>query len=646
MTLVLKLANNNSAIDRWESIKQNVTKMAQTYSKNKSHKKKDLLCNLYRFKNEIIIDDKIVVTNDVINEINRKILEIENERVEASVFRSKCNWAKYGERSSKYFFALEKRNYSAKTMFAVQLPSGEICREQRTIRNEQKRFYEELYTCNKNIQFNVQNESGVTITPAQRSWLEEEIIINEMDEAMNDMKLNKVPGCDGLPIEFYNRLRKVLREPLFAMFKEVVSKQEMSRSMKRGLILLLPKKNKNPLQIKSYRPLTLLSTDYKILAKICANRLKRVLPDIIGEQQTGFMEGRHIQTNIRRTMDIVAHVNRSKKRAVIISIDYEKCFDKIEHNSIFKALEYFGFGNNFIDTIKIFFKDFQVCTQNAGNLSELFHKTRGVNQGCPISPFLFNIVGEIMAHRIKNNPSIQGIKIGRSSVQHVISQFADDTNLFLMYNEDTINAAIHELMYIEQNTGLTISYEKTCIYRIGLLQYSNAQIYTIKPLKWSDGDLDILGVKIKNAPTQGNDQIDNVIEKMNNVMRTWIGRSLTLIGKTLLINSLMSSMLIYPMMVLPIVSDNQIKRINTIFETFLWKGRKPKIPLSVLQRDKFEGGLRLTDCKARHKALRMQSVHNIIGNEKWEYIYQWLVPQMGEKIWECNISTQGCERHL
>ena len=179
----------------------------------------------------------------------------------------------------------------------------------------------------------------------------------------------------------------------------------------------------------------LLCIDFKILAKVTANRVKPIFSEFIGEHQTGFLPGRNIQHNIRKTTDIITHVYQSGKRAVIVSIDFLKCFECLEHESIFKTLEFFGFGKKFIALTKIFFNDLVVHTQNAGMLSQPFSKTRGCNQGCNYSPFCYLICGELMAHLIQTNKFIKGIKIGRNETENVISQFADDTCLFLVYEE-------------------------------------------------------------------------------------------------------------------------------------------------------------------------------------------------------------------
>ena len=164
-------------------------------------------------------------------------------------------------------------------------------------------------------------------------------------------------------------------------------------------------------------------------------------------------------------------------------------------------MKYFNFGDYFISLTKIFFTKFTLFTQNNGYCSDLFVKQRGVNQGCNHSPFCYNVCGAIMAQLIKNNPEIQGIKM-HNGVSNVITQFANDTGLFLMYSENCVNAVLSTLMNVELNTGLKVSYEKTKIYRVGSLKNSSAKCYTIKPIIWSDGDIDLLGITISSSPQQ------------------------------------------------------------------------------------------------------------------------------------------------
>ena len=137
------------------------------------------------------------------------------------------------------------------------------------------------------------------------------------------MPNDKAPGCDGLPAKIYKVCWDQIKNPLFDIYMQALNEGKLCRTARRGLISLLPKGNKDPAFLKNWRPLTLLNMDYKILAKLLALRLKKVMPTLIGEQQTGFMQERIIAENIKKTIGVLTYVNNqnSLKRYVIMTID-------------------------------------------------------------------------------------------------------------------------------------------------------------------------------------------------------------------------------------------------------------------------------------------------------------------------------------
>ena len=571
--------------------------------------------------------------------VNCKIRELEDLRVQSAAYRACSNWQRFGCKPSKYFFALEKRNYANKTMFAVILNDGTICKEQKRILEEQTKFYQELYSKNPRVEFDVINQSGIKLNPGQVSFFKQDLMLQEITSAAKSMPGGKVPGCDGLSIEFYRYFWTQIGPILLAVYLEMYNKGLMAPTMRKGVITLIPKKNKDSRLIKNLWPLTLLNTDYKILANSMATRLSTVLDDIIGSEQTGFMKGHHIHDNIRKTMDIITHVSQKTKKdqIVILSIDFEKCFDHIEHAAIYAALRYFGFPEEYTGWIRLFFNDLLICTQNAGDNSLFFSKTRGVNQGCPISPFCYNLIGAIMSHLIQQNPHIQGIRIGRVQTPQVITQFADDTGLYLKYSHECIEATIQVLTHIESSTGLKVSYEKTNIYQVGSLKYTNAKLYTSKEFTWSDDNIKMLGVDITNDVNQTNVQYDKIVEKMGSIVNVWQHRGLRLFGKILLINTLMGSLFVHKMSVLPMLSDKQIKSIDSIIHKFIWQGKKAKIPLKILRRLRSEGGLKLVDFEIKQIVLHCQWVRKIIVNQKFGYVRTYFHCKLGDIFWKCNL---------
>ena len=112
----------------------------------------------------------------------------------------------------------------------------------------------------------------------------------------------------------------------------------------RGIINLIPKPGKDTRILKNLRPITLLCTDYKLMEKILANRMKPALEEIINEQQKGFLKNRRISSNICKILDVMYKMESDSTEAAILSLDFMKCFDMIKFDCIFKSLEFFGFG--------------------------------------------------------------------------------------------------------------------------------------------------------------------------------------------------------------------------------------------------------------------------------------------------------------
>ena len=617
----------------WETVKFHCAEKSKNFAVHKQREKKCLLNNLRLYMEKQEDDKFLYASEDALQVVLAKIKELENEEVQSSVFHSRCTWNKYRCKSSKYFFSLEKRNYNNKTMFAIILDDGTVCKEQKRILHEQVMFYKALYSKDPTINFKINNSAGIRITDQHEIMLSEPLSKEEIRSSVNSMSKGKVCGSDGLPIEFYVTFYAELEELLYQTYLELYEEGVMVLSMRQGVITLIPKKNKDPRVIKNLRPLTLLNSDFKILAKAMASRLKLVLPDFVGPEQTGFMSRRNLHDNLRKTIDIVTYISKNAKRAVILSIDFEKCFDRIEHNSIFASFRFFGIPESFVKWTKLFFNKMQICM----HISEYMDKTRGVNQGCPISPFCYNAIGAVLALLVKENPSIQGIKTSRIQLPEVITQFADDTGLYLEFNHESLEATINTLTHIEQSTGLKVSYEKTNIYRVGSLKGSNAQLYTQKSFSWTDDDIEMLGVIIQNSVRQTNTQFNEIIVKMENIVKQWWCRDLPLLGKILLINTLMGSLFTHAMMVLPKMFKDQLIRLDQIIVNYLWKGKKQKIALDILRQDKDEGGQRLVDFDVKQDALQLKWVLKAYSDPSFMYVSELLGGDMGSEIWKCNL---------
>ena len=628
--------------ERWELLKFEVVRLCKERGKTCKRKKNEDIFNLYKLK-EWLQSDLIQCpgNEDAINtliSVDSKLNLWAEEEAKASAFRCKVQWYEGGEKMSKYFFSLEKRNYVRKNMQCTQGCDGKLIWDPIQIVNAQRDFYKKLYTADSNVQFGITNTTGIKLDTTRASRFDQCITESEIFDAIMTLKKGKTPGCDGLPIEFYVKFWKVLRTPLMELYDKVVETGKLNTSARKGVINLIPKKSLELTLVKNWRPITLLNYDYKIYAKILANRMEEAT-DLIGNQQTGFIRGRSIHNNIRRTQEVLVHLRKNNLPGIIAEIDFSKCFDRIDYLAIKGTFQYFGFTDKFIKMLFALFSEFEFCNANNGHLSDFQLKGRGVNQGCPASPLCYIFAGEVMAHLIQGNNDIKGAPI--SQLCDILSQFADDSGAFLKWEQNTVTEFCRALTRVETNLGLQVSYDKTTMYRVGSIWKSNAKMYTEQNLKWSSKPIETLGVTLccDGSLDQGN--YDKVLSKIDKVCANWIHRRLSLQGKILIINTLMASIFVYKMFVLTKMPDNMLKTVVDKFKQFLWNDKRAKIAYDTLTKLRADGGMQLVDVNAKRKSLQIAVIFKSEDdNFLRECMYNSLEPVLGSVIWRCNINVK------
>ena len=247
-------------------------------------------------------------------------------------------------------------------------------------------------------------------------------------KALKDFKNEKSPGTDGLQAEFYKYFWNELHVDMIHSFNFAFDSGSLSITQRRGIITLIPKPNKDTTLLDNLRPISLLNTDYKILTKIIAKRLEKVLPKIINPDQTGYVKSRYIGENVRLISDIMSYTEETNIPGIALFLDFKKAFDTIEWDFINNCLKIFNFGPDIQNWFKVLYNNVNSCVLNNGYASEFFSLGRGVRQGCPLSGLLFVIGIEILARAIKNDAGIKGIKVGEKEIKFPYMQM---TPLFL-----------------------------------------------------------------------------------------------------------------------------------------------------------------------------------------------------------------------
>ena len=182
-----------------------------------------------------------------------------------------------------------------------------------------------------------------------------------------------------------------------------------------------------------------------------------------------------------------------------------------------------------------------------------------------------------------------------------------------------LNEVCDTLDIIESNTGLTVSYEKSTLYRIGSIANSNAKFYTKKRITWSNDPINTLGIDLHLSNLDKN--FEKILIKLKSIAQLWYYCSLTLYGKVLIVNSLIASLFVYKMQVIHEINDNFFESTEKVIEEFIWSGKRPKIPLECLKMHKSDGGLGLVDLRTKHRALLKKCMYSCLTNETLQELF-------------------------
>ena len=162
--------------------------------------------------------------------------------------------------------------------------------------------------------------------------------------------------------------------------------------------------------IRNWRSITFLNTDYKIISKLLANGTKLISRRLIHSDQTGFVEGRNISESNRMIDDIINYVDEEDQAGIIVFVDQEIAYDRVEWGWVNHVLKGFNFGSKFCGWIQMLSKNAKTCINTTGFISTFFSLTRLARQECSVAPLLYIIQAELMDCAIRGTDEIKGYK--------------------------------------------------------------------------------------------------------------------------------------------------------------------------------------------------------------------------------------------
>ena len=598
-TKIAKWKQNNHMEDKqvlWEFFKYKIRKFTIDFSKTN---RKIVKTEETRLTTQLIYLERNLNNPHLIaqyEETKRKLKSIEDERVKGQIVRSRIKWHEEGEQSSKFFLGLEKSNAIKKKMRKLKFKDGTITTNPDTISNTQRQFYENLYSSSNvdntlienYVPFDMVKQLDITDKDSCEGLITEQ----ECKLAIESLAKNKSPGNDGLTAEFYLIFFENIKDILTASFNKAYERGELSSSQKQAVITLINKKGKDRLLIENWRPISLLNVDYKIASKAISKRLHNIIPKLVDISQTGFVKNRLIGDTVRVLNDIIELCQSRKENGILLFIDFEKAFDTLEWNFLFKTLKAMNFGPSLINWIKTFYANSESCIMNNGKASRYFKLSRGVRQGDPLSSYLFVLAVELLAISVRQNDHIHGIRVNNLELK--IVQYADDTTAILK-DLDSITRFTSLTKDFQAVSGLKLNESKTEAMWLG----PNEPTFKLPgKMKWNKEPIKVLGIYLSCDSSKMIETNFSIrIKAIKISLHMWKQRNLSLTGKILIVKAIAMSQIIYLANLLPF-PDEKIKEIESILYNFIWNSSIHKVKKKVFIQDYKSGGHRMPDLRS------------------------------------------------
>jgi exonuclease III len=629
-----KITEHGDPFQKWLQVKREIKTILKTEGQRQASQRREALTNIQEEIRMIIArlngmhsrSKGFLETTAELHRSQHKLERMMEKSYVGAAKRARIKHIQDGERYTKYFLSLARARARKKSIIALTDHQGNEVQEPKAKLKVGSRFYDDLYSEKHRDPVAAQTlldsvPPSSLLAEGDRRTLEADFTPEEVTKHITSrLGYDKAPGPDGLTAEFYRSFQPLLTPILTYLFNHALAHpRSWSHHFTESQICLIHKKG--PIsEIKNYRPIALLNTDYKILTGIINARIRPIAPQLLTSTQTGFVKGRLI-TDCIHTVDLaIRTLEIQEERGLVLFLDQEKAYDRVAHEWLLQCLLTWNFPENVAYLIHALNASATTRLQVDGFLSKLIQQHSGVRQGCPLSPFLYNLTLEPLNCflRSPDHSKINGFQLSNTRLTNI--HYADDTTLLIPEGEEERYA--HALELYQKASGAKLNTTKGIAIRVGGKRANKEseqpipEIFRQIPILKDGQQCKYLGVPV---PQRMGKRVEldwlQRSKSIHRIIQHWTPRATTLQGRVAVANSLLYSQLYYHASTRFLSPTAIHKLFSAPVHRFLWKNRRFHPNSNHLMASRKNGGWNLSSLPNRFTALRIKALASIVTRQ-------------------------------
>jgi exonuclease III len=586
----------------WErAIKKKIQKFYKQKESESNRDKKQMENHFYECLYEILaqtIPEK--EKRPRINKMKANIVKLHSETLKTTIMTDiDTNDRIDDETPSLYHIVQARKRRTQRTIQCIEDGQGIVHHTPREILNVFAKHYTHKYgtiDINEGSMQCMLNAIHPITLDLQTPLDDQPISMDEIQRALR-RGIQKAPGPDGIVSAFYIENWDVIKQDLCDVVHYAVTQETTETTLNQGTIVCIPK-TKATNTPTGYRPITLFNTDYKIIARTLAQRLRPLMEELRETQYCG-VPNNNIFDAVNTVREAIAHAEITGTPLCVISLDFQEAFDKISHTYLFTLLEKYAI-NGYIRTgIKNLYSHATSIVQVNGYTSDPIPIHGAIRQGCPLSMQLYALALHPLLTLL--NQTVNRLQIGRSGRNSAVVAYADDITLFVTSPND-LPIIWDIIQTFERATGAQLNRQKSKALAIAGWRTNNKIGIDYAP------QIKILGVTFTSTIARSTqlswDPVNNTIREQ---ARASYARKLCIAQRIQYVTTTLLAKIWYMAQILPPAKENT-NRITTAILWYIWQGSIFRVPTATLQNNKNQGGWDLINIAAKCNALLINRI--------------------------------------